>query len=128
MLTVFFVEDSTVMGRRLRQLLSRIPGVVVVGEACRLRDLVQSVDHAKPDVVLLDIRLPDGIGFDAIAPLQQLEFAPKIFMVTAHGDAQYRARATRLNVDGFFDKAAELEALAAQLAGLCKTKLKPGNV
>ncbi|BES69092.1 hypothetical protein RE428_01100 [Marinobacter nanhaiticus D15-8W] len=122
MLTVFFVEDSTVMGRRLRQLLDRISGVVVVGQARHLRDLIQAVDTAKPDVVLLDIRLPDGLGFDAIAPLQQLASAPKIFMVTAHSDAQYRARASSLDVDGFFDKAAELDALSAQLLMLSSQK------
>lgn len=113
------------MGRRLRQLLNRIPGVVVAGEAQRLGDLVQAVASAKPDVVLLDIRLPDGIGFDAITPLRQLAPAPQIFMVTAHGDPQYRTRASRLSVDGFFDKATELEALSARLDSLCKAKLEP---
>lgn len=122
MLTVFFVEDSTVMGRRLRQLLDRIPGVVVVGEARHLQDLVRSVGTARPDVVLLDIRLPDGLGFDAIAPLQQLAPTPKIFMVTAHSAPQYRARASSLRVDGFFDKAAELDALSAQLLTLSTQK------
>ena len=59
------VDDSLVVRMGLRSLLSTEPRIEIVGEAGTVAAAVETCTHVKPAVVLLDIRLPDGTGFDA---------------------------------------------------------------
>jgi len=121
-LKVFLVEDSAVIRHRLDRMLAGIPGLEVAGTAPRLEGLLETLAAVQPDVVLLDVRLPDGLGLDVVTAIRQLEIAPHIFIVTSHGEPPYRMRAEALQVDGFFDKADELEALCHALGDLAASQ------
>ena len=60
------VDDSQVVRMGLRSLISTEPRVEIVGEAGSVATAVETCARLKPEVVLLDIRLPDGTGFDAL--------------------------------------------------------------
>ena len=62
---VVLVDDSEVVRMGLRALLGTDPALEIVGEAGNVATGVQTCLHLRPDVALLDIRLPDGTGFDA---------------------------------------------------------------
>ncbi len=103
------------MRLRLRRLLDRIPGILVVGETPWLAGLAERASALLPDVVLLDIRLADGVAFEAVPALKRLRPRPRIFVVSSHADLPYRKRAELLKVDGYFDKTSQLETLQALL-------------
>ncbi|MGE0029397.1 MAG: response regulator transcription factor, partial [Thermoleophilia bacterium] len=62
---VLIVDDHTVVRLGLRTLLSHTAGFRVVGEAQTVAEAVQLHEQTRPDVVLMDVRLPDGSGVEA---------------------------------------------------------------
>jgi len=62
---VMIVEDSTMMRTIIARLISEIPGVAVVAQACHGRDALTKLKEARPDLILLDLEMPqmDGLTF-----------------------------------------------------------------
>ena len=117
---VFLVEDAPLLRERLEALISSIPGANVVGHAAGAQEAVQAILGARPDVVVLDIHLTEGNGFDVMRGLNAAQFAPVIHVLTNHPLNGYRAAAERLGARGFFDKSSEIPQLRAALAALVK--------
>src|SRR5436190_164424 len=61
---VFLVEDSAAVLQRLTGLLDAIPGVKIVGHASGVREALAGIFEAKPEVIVLDLKLAQGSGFD----------------------------------------------------------------
>ncbi len=81
-LRVLIVDDSVPFRRAARELLER-RGYKVVGEADRAASGLAAVEHLRPDAVLLDVRLPDGSGFDLCTLLTREHGAPSVLMVSS---------------------------------------------
>ena len=88
-LRVAVVDDEPLARERLRTLLAAA-GATIAGEAASVRDAVRLIRRELPDVVLLDIELPDGTGFDVIAELD-IDEPPLIIVVTAFDSYAVRA-------------------------------------
>jgi len=82
---VFVVEDVPLARERIRLFLAEEPDVELVGEADTVRAAVSAIPLAAPDLVLLDVRLPDGDGFNVVERLPA-ESRPIMVFLTAHGD------------------------------------------
>jgi two-component system LytT family response regulator len=74
------LEDSRLARLELKSQLNKIEFIELVGEAENVSDGVQLFNQKKPELIFLDIDLPDGNGFDFLA---QLEVAPKVIFTTA---------------------------------------------
>lgn len=81
-LRVLLVDDEPLALRRLEQLMSVIANFEICGSASGCGEAVEVTRREKPDIVLLDIRMRDGSGFDYLAALPE-ECAPAIIFVTA---------------------------------------------
>ena len=101
---VLLVDDSELVRTGLRTLLSVEPTLTVVGEAATIADGVAAGLRLKPDVVLLDIRLPDGSGIDACR--QILRGAPdtRVLIVTSVVDDAVVDDAIRAGAHGYLLK------------------------
>ena len=64
MTRVFLVDDHEIVRRGLSDLIDGAPGFEVVGEAGTVRQALARIEAARPDVAVLDVRLPDGSGID----------------------------------------------------------------
>jgi DNA-binding NarL/FixJ family response regulator len=104
---VFIVEDSPLVRVRLVDMLEAIPGASVVGEASCAEAAIREILAARPDVVLLDLNLAEGSGFDVLRAVQKL--APEIdfYMLSNFAAYPYRELAERLGARDFFDKSTE---------------------
>jgi two-component system LytT family response regulator len=87
-LRVVLADDEPLGRLALRQLLARHRDLDVVGEACDGRDAVALVEQARPDVLLLDVQMPELDGFGVIA---ELASPPPTIFVTAHDSFAIRA-------------------------------------
>lgn len=80
---VLIVDDEPPARQALRVALSRLPGVRVAAEASGVAEAVRRIRDMDPDIVLLDVRMRDGTGFDVLRSLDP-ESMPVVIMVTAH--------------------------------------------
>jgi two-component system, LytTR family, response regulator len=82
------VDDEELARDRLRTLLSKQPEIEIVGEAADGRTAVDLVDKLKPDLLFLDVQMPELTGFEVLAAL---ESPPNVIFVTAHDKFALRA-------------------------------------
>ena len=117
---VFVVEDAPLLRERLEALITSIPGLTVAGHASGAAEAVRGILAARPDVVVLDIHLAEGNGFDVLRALRAAAFLPEIHVLTNYPLDGYRQTAVRLGARGFFDKTNDIPLLREALAGRAK--------
>lgn len=85
-LRVVLVDDHEVVRHGIKSLLAETPGVTVVGEAGTVKDAIARVEWARPDVVIMDIRLPDGSGIEATREIRARLPNTQVLMLTTYAD------------------------------------------
>lgn len=112
-LRVLAVDDEALALRRLRLMLQAMPYVEQVGEADGVHDALAKIDRLAPDVVLLDIRMRDGDGFDLVRALARRPAAPEIIFVSAFN--RFAVRAFETSAVDYLLKPIERERLGQAL-------------
>ncbi|HEU0129740.1 MAG TPA: response regulator transcription factor [Mycobacteriales bacterium] len=84
--TVFLVDDHEVVRLGVRDLLGSDPGIVVVGEAGTVADALARVPALRPDVAVVDVRLPDGDGVTLCRDLRSAQPGLRVLMLTSFAD------------------------------------------
>lgn len=107
---ILLVEDHLVTRIGLRTFLSGFSRLQVVGEAGTVQDGVSEAERLKPDVILLDVRLPDGNGFDACRQLQQRCDA-HVLILTSYADDETLFESLAAGADGYLLKDIDSEGL-----------------
>jgi len=113
---VFLVEDSPLVLQRLQRMLEAIPATRIVGEATGAEEAIDGILLSEPDVVVLDLELANGSGFDVLSNLRAGHPDIAFYMLSNHATEPYRRRAERLGVTGFFDKTTEFERVRDAIA------------
>ena len=98
------VDDSQVVRMGLRSLLTTEPRIELVGEAGTVASAVETCARLKPDVVLLDIRLPDGTGFDACRQIFAKLPDTRVLVLTSVADETLVDEAIRAGAHGYLLK------------------------
>jgi two-component system, NarL family, response regulator DevR len=111
MATVLVVDDHSVVRMGLVALLSRAPGLTVVGEAAKLSEAIEKARTLRPDVVLMDVRLPDGSGIEGCRTIRERLPDTKVLMLTSYDDKNAAAAAVVAGASGYLLKHAEPEEL-----------------
>jgi two-component system, NarL family, response regulator DevR len=102
--SLVIVDDSEVVRAGLTALLGNAAALTVKGEAGTVVDGLAAVAAHQPDVVLLDIRLPDGTGFDACRQICQSHAATKVLILTSVEDEEMVDSAIRAGAHGYLLK------------------------
>lgn len=90
MLRTLIVDDERLARQKIRMFLEGRSDVSVAGEAANVEEAIALVAREKPDLVLLDIEMPGGDGFDVVRALPAAH-PPAVVFITAHGDYAIRA-------------------------------------
>lgn len=109
---VMLIDDHPVVRRGLRSLLSQYPDMEVVGESDGGPDVMQVVNEARPDIILLDIRLADRNGLRLAKTLRQTHPQLRIIVLTSYEDKDYLLQAVQAGIRGYLLKSASAEFLA----------------
>ena len=102
--SVFVVEDSPIVRKRLVAMLDETPGVCIVGEADCPDQAVEGIRRTRPDWVVLDIQLIGGTGIDVLRRVRQDVPRTGFIVLTHLGIAPYRRLAEAAGADYFLDK------------------------
>ena len=126
-LRIVLVDDSEVVRMGLRALLAAERSIEILGEAGTVASAVETCARLKPDLVLLDIRLPDGTGFDACRQILTRSPATRVLILTSVADDTLVESAIRAGAHGYLlkeiDRRALLQAIRDVSAG--KSVLDP---
>jgi DNA-binding NarL/FixJ family response regulator len=114
-ITVFLVDDHEVVRRGLVDLLSGDPELTVVGEASSVAEAMARIPAARPDVALLDIRLPDGNGIDLCRDLLAAHDELRCLILTSFTDEQSMLDAILAGASGYVVKDIRGMELAAAI-------------
>ncbi|WP_404380144.1 response regulator transcription factor [Knoellia locipacati] len=114
MITVVIVDDQAMVRQGLGALLGAQPDLQVVGEAADGAEAVREVARLRPDVVLMDVRMPEVNGLDAAATIlaSPSPHRPHVLMLTTFDVDDYVYEALRIGASGFMLKDAPAEELA----------------
>lgn len=115
MIRVALVDDQALFRAGIRMLVDSQPDLEVVAEAADGREAVDAVRQSRPDVVLMDIRMPVMDGLAATAELLTDPDPPRIVMLTTFDLDEAAARAIRQGASGFLLKDADPEFLLAAI-------------
>ncbi|RDH95751.1 LuxR family two component transcriptional regulator [Curtobacterium sp. AG1037] len=104
MIKVFLVDDHEIVRRGVADLIDAQPDLQVVGEAGTVRDTSGRVAATRPDVVVLDVRLPDGSGVDACRSVRSAHPEIACLMLTAYDDESAMQAALLAGASGYVVK------------------------
>lgn len=105
---VLIVDDHEVMAASLARVLEDEPDIVSVGVAATLAQARARVQSGAPDVLVLDRRLPDGDGVDAISDLKALRPSMNVLVLTGSSSDDVLVRALQAGAAGFLSKTRSL--------------------
>lgn len=104
-------DDSEILRVRMREALSEIEGVVVVGQGGESTEIIEVVKRLKPDLVTLDIQMPEGNGIKTLEIIKKMQNPPIVIIFTNYPYLQYRKRCLDAGADFFFYKSLEFDKL-----------------
>jgi len=108
---VFLVEDSELIRTRLVSMLAGVSGVDVIGHAESAADAIASILSARPDVLILDIKLKVGSGIEVLQKMKQRLPAMSVIMLTNYATEHYLKKCLGARAEYFLDKTNEFEQL-----------------
>ena len=106
------VDDSSLVRERLAEKLSKLAHVEVIGSVGDAAEAYNVLSTSHPDMVVLDIQLPDGNGIDILARIKQLYKDTVVVMLTNHAYPAFREKCLAVGADYFFDKSTEFEKIS----------------
>src|SRR5450759_4455640 len=110
---VLIADDHRDFRRVVREFLDRLPNVSVVGEAINGGEAVEKVEQLFPDVVLMDIAMPQMNGLEATRIIKQRWPETKDLIATTYDDPTYRLQALEARADGYILKGSLKPSLEA---------------
>jgi DNA-binding NarL/FixJ family response regulator len=101
---VFLLDDHEIVRRGLRELLEAAPGFEVVGESGLAQEAARRIPALRPDVVVFDVRLPDGSGIEACRQVRSVDPSIAGLILTSFDDEEALANAVLAGASGFLLK------------------------
>lgn len=122
-ITVGIVDDEAFVRSALRVYLSSTEDIEVVGEAAGGAEAISMVESSDPDVLLLDLQMPDLDGVEVTRSLRERGFATRIVVVTAHVDDQYVTPALLAGASGYIVKDSEPQKIVQSVRDVMRGEL-----
>ena len=108
---VLLGDDHTLVRQGLRRFIESADGIEVLGEASTGADMVRLAEEIEPDVVVLDIRMPEMDGIEAARQITARLPATQVVMLTAYDDRHFVVEAVRAGAKGYVLKSKDAEHL-----------------
>jgi DNA-binding NarL/FixJ family response regulator len=112
---VLIADDSVIVRERLICLLADLQGIEVIGQAEDASEARSLAAKLKPDVAILDLRMPKGSGADVLFDLKKLDPAPKVIMLTNYTHVENKKKCIDGGADYFLDKSTEFQRVVSVL-------------
>jgi len=101
---IFLVDDHQLVRDGIKALLSGIPDIVIIGEANNGQELLDTIFNYQPDIILMDISLPDISGIELTRRITQTYPSIRILMLSMYTDEDFVFNAMRAGAKGYLPK------------------------
>ena len=127
MIRIVLVDDHTLVREGIRTLLGLVPDIELVGEAASGQAALRVVAEARPDVLLLDMRMPEGDGLFVVGELARRGQLPATLILTTFDDDASAIEVVRAGARGFLLKDVTLDRLVTAVRALAagETLIQP---
>ena len=102
--TVVLVDDHVLLRQGLRKILAERPDLEIAGEVGTGAELMELLRRCSPDLILLDISMPNQRGIEAVPEIHRLQPHAKVLILTMHRDEEYLYEAISAGADGYLLK------------------------
>jgi DNA-binding NarL/FixJ family response regulator len=117
---VLVADDHMIVRSGIRHVLESEPGFEVVGEAANGSQAVALAEELHPDVVVLDISMPDESGLEVAARLRGGVGGPRVLILSMHDNAEYVLESVRTGADGYLLKDTAATELRNAIRSVCR--------
>lgn len=117
---ILIVDDHEVVREGLRALLSKREGFDVVGQAGTMEQAISEAARSQPDVIVMDVRLPDGSGIEACREIREVRPETKVIMLTSYADDDAVFASILAGAAGYVLKQTRGAALADAIAAVAR--------
>lgn len=117
---ILLCDDNDNFRQLLTQYIKSMPGVEIVGEAVDGVDAIDKTESLDPDLVLMDLSMPNQSGLDATKTIKEKWPDKSVIILTLYEDSVYKELADEFNADGFIAKS----SIKAQLKAVIEEKIK----
>lgn len=114
-LRILLADDNPTFMLAVQQFLSTLPGTEVVGVAANGRDAMALADTLRPDLLLLDIGMPEINGLEAARRMHLWPDPPLVVFLSMHNGQAYRDAASQVGAAGFISKGDFVDELPAMI-------------
>ncbi len=114
-LRILLADDNPTFMLAVQQFLSTLPGTEVVGVAANGRDAMALADSLRPDLLLLDIGMPEMNGLEAARRMHLWPDPPLVVFLSMHNGQAYRDAASQVGAAGFISKGDFVDELPAMI-------------
>jgi DNA-binding NarL/FixJ family response regulator len=117
---VLIADDHPIVCQGIRNLLGPVEGITVVGEAKNGMETLQMIEKLRPDVVLLDMELPDISGVEVVKKVIEAGLSARILGLSSHDDRQYISELLALGTAGYLIKDEVPDAIIEAVRGVAR--------
>ena len=117
---ILLCDDNDNFRQLLNQYIKAMPGVEVVGEAIDGVDVIDKTESLDPDLVLMDLSMPNQSGLDATKTIKEKWPEKSVIILTLYEDSVYKELADEFNADGFIAKS----SIKTQLPSVIEAKVR----
>ena len=118
-ITVLIVDDSLLVVERMIPILEEVENVSFVIHAGTYKGGLEVLTRLTPDMLLLDINLPDKSGIELLRLIQQRGLDIPVLMISNHAHQSYRDLCKKLGARYFLDKSTDIDLIPSMLAEVC---------
>jgi DNA-binding NarL/FixJ family response regulator len=117
--TVLIVDDSILILERMIPLIAQIENISFVVHAASYKEAFEVLFRLTPDMVLLDINLPDKSGIELLRVIKERQMDAAVFMISNNTGSYYRDICEKLGAQYFLDKSTDIDLIPIVLANAC---------
>jgi len=119
-MNILIVDGSALVCERLIKMLSELKNIKIISQARNTLEAIQVRKKINPDVVILDIRLPDGSGFDVLQDIKKSSVRTVVIILTNFTYPIYQRKCMELGAKFFFNKSTDFDKIPEILKQLIR--------
>jgi DNA-binding NarL/FixJ family response regulator len=123
MIRILIADDHKIVRDGLRSLLERQPGMEVIGEADNGRMVLHLLKELKPDIIIMDIAMPEMNGIEATRQIMNIDRDIKVIALSMHSDKRYVVKMLQSGAAGYLLKDNNFEDLSKAILAVMAKKI-----